>query len=81
MADMAGRADRDGRARGGGHRLGPGIKGSRLSAPSASVRRSVAVLALKNLSGQAEHAWFSTALTETIGAELMAGGAVQNGVR
>lgn len=37
-------------------------------------RRSVAVLAMKNLSGQQDQAWLSTALTETIGAELMAGG-------
>jgi tetratricopeptide (TPR) repeat protein len=51
---------------------GPGVTGSRFTA-SAPVRRSVAVLALKNLSGQTEHAWFSTALTETIGVELMAG--------
>jgi eukaryotic-like serine/threonine-protein kinase len=40
----------------------------------AAPRRSIAVLAMKNLSGQAEHAWLSTALTETIGAELTAGG-------
>jgi DNA-binding winged helix-turn-helix (wHTH) protein/tetratricopeptide (TPR) repeat protein len=39
-----------------------------------AARPSVAVLAMKNLSGKAQDAWLSTALTETISAELMAGG-------
>lgn len=41
---------------------------------SIAARPSVAVLAMKNLSGKTEDAWLSTALTETISAELMAGG-------
>ena len=42
-----------------------------------ATRRSVAVLTMKNLSGQPDQAWLSTALTETIGAELMAGGQIR----
>jgi DNA-binding winged helix-turn-helix (wHTH) protein/tetratricopeptide (TPR) repeat protein len=41
---------------------------------SITARPSVAVLPMKNLSGKAQDAWLSTALTETISAELMAGG-------
>jgi eukaryotic-like serine/threonine-protein kinase len=37
-------------------------------------RRSIAVLPMKNLSGRADYEWFSTALTETIGRQLGAGG-------
>ncbi len=40
----------------------------------STVRRSVAVLPMKNLSGDAAYGWFSTALAETIAAELAAGG-------
>jgi DNA-binding SARP family transcriptional activator/TolB-like protein len=42
-----------------------------------AVRRSIAILPMKNLSGQANQDWLSTALTETIGAELMAGGSIR----
>ena len=44
------------------------------TAPAPAVRRSVAVLAMNNLSREAQHAWLSTALMETISAELAAGG-------
>jgi DNA-binding winged helix-turn-helix (wHTH) protein/tetratricopeptide (TPR) repeat protein/TolB-like protein len=39
-----------------------------------ALRRSVAVLAMHNLSREGQHAWLSTALMETISAELAAGG-------
>ena len=42
-------------------------------APVAASRRSVAVLGFKNLSGNAEKAWLSTALSEMLAAELAAG--------
>jgi DNA-binding SARP family transcriptional activator/TolB-like protein len=42
-----------------------------------TVRRSIAILPMKNLSGQANLDWLSTALTETIGAELMADGSLR----
>jgi tetratricopeptide (TPR) repeat protein len=42
-------------------------------APAAVARRSVAVLGLKNLSGNAGDAWLSTALSEMFTAELAAG--------
>lgn len=38
---------------------------------SSPTRRSVAVLPMKNLSGDAAHAWLSSALSETISAELV----------
>jgi serine/threonine protein kinase/tetratricopeptide (TPR) repeat protein len=43
--------------------------------PGAAIasRRSVAVMSLRNLSGRAEDAWFSTALTEVLNTELAAG--------
>ena len=44
------------------------------SATAPGSRRSIAVLPMKNLSGSAEHAWFSTALTDGIAGELGAGG-------
>jgi DNA-binding winged helix-turn-helix (wHTH) protein/tetratricopeptide (TPR) repeat protein len=47
---------------------------SQPSAKAPGLRRSIAVLPMKNLSGRAEHGWFSTALTETIAGELGAGG-------
>jgi len=40
---------------------------------AAPVRRSVAVLPMKNLSDDAAHNWLSTALSETISAELAGG--------
>jgi DNA-binding winged helix-turn-helix (wHTH) protein/tetratricopeptide (TPR) repeat protein len=49
-------------------------RGSQMPAKAAGLRRSIAVLPMKNLSGRVEYAWFSTALTETIGGELGAGG-------
>jgi Tfp pilus assembly protein PilF/TolB-like protein len=42
--------------------------------PASSARRSVAVLGFKNLSGRADQAWLSTALSEMLAAELAAGG-------
>ena len=41
--------------------------------PSPAVRRSVAVLGFRNLSGRAEEAWLSTALAEMLSTELEAG--------
>jgi eukaryotic-like serine/threonine-protein kinase len=41
---------------------------------ATELRRSVAVLGFKNLSGDPDTAWISTALAEMIGAELAAGG-------
>jgi DNA-binding SARP family transcriptional activator/TolB-like protein len=41
------------------------------------VRRSIAILPMKNLSGAPDQDWLSTALTETIGAELMADGSMR----
>jgi DNA-binding winged helix-turn-helix (wHTH) protein/TolB-like protein/predicted negative regulator of RcsB-dependent stress response len=49
-------------------------RGSHTPTKGAGSRRSIAVLPMKNLSGRAEYAWFSTALTETIAGELGAGG-------
>jgi DNA-binding winged helix-turn-helix (wHTH) protein/tetratricopeptide (TPR) repeat protein len=46
----------------------------RAQTPTVAARPSVAVLSMKNLSGKSQDAWLSTALTETITAELMAGG-------
>lgn len=45
------------------------------AAPSEVVpmRRAVAVLSMKNLSGNADYGWFSTALSEAINTELNAG--------
>ena len=44
-----------------------------VSRAATSARRSVAVLGFKNLSASREQAWLSTALAETLGAELAAG--------
>ena len=41
--------------------------------PTPSIRRVVAVLPMKNLSGDASQIWLSTALSETISAELAGG--------
>jgi tetratricopeptide (TPR) repeat protein/TolB-like protein len=41
--------------------------------PSPAVRRSIAVLGFRNLSGRAEEAWLSTALAEMLSTELEAG--------
>jgi hypothetical protein len=46
---------------------------TRSSAGSVPVRRSVAVLGFKNLSGNSEAAWLSTALSEMLNTELAAG--------
>ena len=45
----------------------------RSSSDAPLVRRSVAVLPMKNLSGDASQQWLSTALSETISAELAGG--------
>ena len=45
-----------------------------LRAPAVPARRSVAVLGFRNLSGNAESAWLSTALAEMLTTELAAGG-------
>src|SRR5262249_30090950 len=42
-------------------------------ASAVTTRRSVAVLPMKNLSGDAAHGWLSAALSETISAELAGG--------
>jgi eukaryotic-like serine/threonine-protein kinase len=42
-------------------------------APSVPIRRSVAVLGFKNLSGKSDEAWLSTALSEMLNTELAAG--------
>jgi tetratricopeptide (TPR) repeat protein/TolB-like protein len=52
--------------------LGRGAAGRGASAPSAG-RRSVAVLGFRNLSGRADTAWLSPALSETLAAELAIG--------
>lgn len=44
-----------------------------LPRPSAPPRRSVAVLGLRNLSGRADAAWLSTAISEMLATELAAG--------
>ena len=41
--------------------------------PPSTPRRAVAVLPMKNLSGETAHQWLSTALAETISAELSGG--------
>jgi DNA-binding winged helix-turn-helix (wHTH) protein/TolB-like protein len=49
---------------------------SRLAAAPAAIvptRRSIAVLGFRNLSGRPEQAWLSTALSEMLGTELVAG--------
>jgi len=46
--------------------------GARADAPRT--RRAIAVLAMKNVSGRGEYAWFSTALSEAINTDLGAGG-------
>lgn len=43
-------------------------------AEARALRRAVAVLSMNNLSGNTEYAWVSTALSETINTELIAGG-------
>lgn len=42
-----------------------------------NTRRSVAVLGFRNLSGRADEAWLSTALSEMLTTELAAGGALR----
>jgi serine/threonine protein kinase/tetratricopeptide (TPR) repeat protein len=44
---------------------------------SVNVRRSVAVLGFRNLSGRTDEAWLSTALSEMLTTELAAGGALR----
>lgn len=44
---------------------------------SVNTRRSVAVLGFRNLSGRADEAWLSTALSEMLTTELAAGGALR----
>jgi len=65
--------------RGRGESAGePGSDGAAGAPPqptaSVSLRRSVAVLGFKNLSGRADAAWLSTALSEMLTTELSAGG-------
>jgi tetratricopeptide (TPR) repeat protein/tRNA A-37 threonylcarbamoyl transferase component Bud32 len=58
----------------------PGIVAPRTQERRGSVpvaRRSVAVLAPRNLSGRSEWAWLSTALAEMLSAELASGGQVR----
>jgi tetratricopeptide (TPR) repeat protein len=50
----------------------PGMSASKHSGP-IKVRRSVAVLGFKNLSGRGEKAWLSTAFSEMLTTELAAG--------
>jgi tetratricopeptide (TPR) repeat protein len=59
---------------------GPAARSSKLDSPAAAARavrvvprRSVAVLGFKNLSGNPDAAWLSTALSEMLGTELAAG--------
>jgi len=47
--------------------------GTQSRAASVPVRRSVAVLGFKNLSGRSDEAWLSTALSEMLNTELAAG--------
>ena len=49
-------------------------KAGSASSPGTSGRRSVAVLAFRNLSGRPEQAWLSSALSEMLTTELSAGG-------
>lgn len=51
----------------------PGVASQPAAAPATVLRRSVAVLGFKDLSGRADHAWLSTALSEMFTAELAAG--------
>ena len=44
-----------------------------LQSPFRPIRRSVAVLGFKNLSGKSDEAWLSTALSEMLNTELAAG--------
>ena len=58
-----------------GRPLRAGSTGAELGRNGTAVpaRRSVAILGLKNLSGRAESAWISTALSELLGTEVAAG--------
>jgi tetratricopeptide (TPR) repeat protein len=59
----------------GGYLIIRGLKPAAVSTTSAiKMRRSVAVLGFKNLAGQPEKAWLSTALAEMLTTELAAGG-------
>src|SRR5262249_31603309 len=53
--------------------LGTADKGPGPEAAPSKTRRSVAVLGFKNLSGRADEAWLSTALSEMLTTELAAG--------
>ena len=56
-----------------GHKESAAIGASETPGPLLHRRRSVAVLGLKNVSGQADKAWLSTALAEMLTTELGAG--------
>jgi len=47
------------------------------TAPSAQIRRSVAVLGFRNLPGRAEDKWLSSAFSEMLSTELAAGGTLR----
>jgi tetratricopeptide (TPR) repeat protein/TolB-like protein len=59
------------------HRPARALVSSRVSGPAAIVRRSVAVLGLRNLSGRSEAAWLAVALAEMLTSEMGAGEAVR----
>lgn len=52
----------------------PGTESAGVSSALIKMRRSVAVLGFKNLSGRTDEAWLSTALSEMLTTELAAGG-------
>jgi tetratricopeptide (TPR) repeat protein/predicted Ser/Thr protein kinase/TolB-like protein len=51
----------------------PGRRIDTVQSPALAVRRSVAVIGFRNLSGRPEHEWLSTALSEMYSSELAAG--------
>ena len=51
-----------------------GVIGDTASGSAPRVRRAVAVIGFKNLSGKADDGWVSTALAEMLTTELAAGG-------
>ena len=53
---------------------GAGSSSSASAVPPIPIRRSVAVLGLRNLSGRPEQAWLGTAIAEMLRTELAAGG-------
>jgi eukaryotic-like serine/threonine-protein kinase len=55
------------------HRVRPTTNAIDPAKPFPTARRSIAVLGFRNLSGRPEEAWLSTALTEMLGTELVAG--------